>query len=137
MACDLIVSAADKHMIKTTTKAFIGIAITFTIICCALCLLGYDPDRPFDAALWRADTSGDLRCKMYNALVDRMLVKGKTSQEVLAILGEPNRRRGDRDWLYDVRDPEWSFGRAVIVGFDPNGIAEFVGIDYPDSLLSR
>lgn len=59
-------------------------------------------ERPFEAEAWRKDETLYVRGQMSQDLVRSRLVTGKSSREVLDLLGEPNWRNERSFWVYLV-----------------------------------
>lgn len=60
--------------------------------------------RRFDAQQWelaRSDVWSDVRCDMVDDLRERVGIKGRSRDEVIALLGEPG-THGDTSDLYDL-----------------------------------
>jgi hypothetical protein len=80
--------------------------------------------QPFDAERWKAaDTWNDTRCGMIVDLMHRKGLEGRSREEVVGLLGEPEGERGEADlshwhlcpsfmdiWILEVR---WENGRVA------------------------
>jgi hypothetical protein len=61
------------------------------------------PGRAFDSAVWKDKTHTDdaIRLEMADRLVAQETLQGKTQQEVVDLLGEPQpQKHGEQDFVY-------------------------------------
>jgi hypothetical protein len=119
---------ADTMKTKATSKAR-GInsvpallLAAFAVIACSSLIKDYKP-REFDSAKWKSGNH-TVRGTMYFDLFEKHSLTNKTRDEVLELLGPPDKKvtiEGREVWLYriDVRG-EWT--RPVFpVSFEPGG----------------
>lgn len=110
--------------------------ITLISICLLLVLFGstscgfnkfwrsYEP-KPFDSQKWR-DGDAQERGTMFVDLFKKRTINGKTKDEVLALLGEPDKRTtgdGYEIWNYKVEFAGEKPTQFFPVSFDRNGKA--------------
>jgi hypothetical protein len=87
----------------------------------------------FDSAVWKRPkaTRGDARRCMIRDLLHRDLLLGKSREEVIEMLGEPDSRR-EGDLAYYVR-PSWPKGRyELLIRFDGQGAVQTAHTAYRD-----
>lgn len=87
----------------TNNMKIIGLMLACFVLSCLSCKDNKDenPKKTFDAVLWKVkDTDGNYsyRDEMLDDLVYKVTLKGLTKQEVITMLGEPDRT--NEDYLY-------------------------------------
>lgn len=120
---------AVNHLTKSPINFLVGISLLLTMsLGCNL--MHKKPWRnydyiPFDQQKWR-DGDDIERGRMRSDLAERKIIDGKTRQQILEILGEPDEKiskNSEEIWLYDIEvvgtKPQLQFP----ITFDKNGKA--------------
>ena len=82
-------------------------------------------NQPFDSQRWR-DGDAITRGTMFWDIFERRRLSGKSREDVVALLGEPDRKRsieGKEVWLYQVEVIGETPRRFFPVSFDQKGLA--------------
>jgi hypothetical protein len=101
-------------------------ALAFLVLCLALVSCSREP-RNFDSTEWKAANARG-RGSMTNDLIERQLLKGKSTSEVRQLLGEPDQEY-ENSYHYDVNslDRCYFWECRLEVNFDDKGVT-FVGV---------
>src|SRR2546423_5718507 len=112
-------SARSNKRINSLVAMLLGV---FAVVACSHLVKDYTP-KPFDSEKWR-NGNHTVRGTMYFDLFEKRTLTNKTKNEVVQLLGEPDKKvpvEGREVWLYrlDVRG-EWT-SPCFPVSFEPNG----------------
>ncbi len=115
-------SGSSKSNVRMVNSAVALVLFVCAVMACSSLIKDYKP-KPFDSEKWRHGNR-TVRGTMYFDLFEKHTLTNKTRDEVVQLLGEPDKKlsvEGREVWLYrlDVRG-EWT-SPCFPVSFEPNG----------------
>ena len=116
----------SKNSKKFTAPISIFLLLVMLLGCSGLNRLGRSYEQiPFDSQKWR-ESDAQVRGTMFIDLFKKRTVNGKTKDEVLAMLGEPDKKstvNGLEIWHYQVEFAGENPTQYFPITFDKNGKA--------------